>query len=162
MMSVRYAVWASMAGMFIPVMAVLNARLGRALGEPLHAAFVLFAVGLLATGVASLALTGVASLALTGRLPSPASLRLVAPIDFAGGAIVGFYIFSITLLAPRFGVGNAILFVMTAQLFTSAMIDHFGWFDAAARPMTALRAGGLALLLAGLWISQLSLRTPSH
>ncbi|MEQ1511993.1 MAG: DMT family transporter [Lysobacteraceae bacterium] len=154
MMYLRYAVWASMAGMFIPVMAVLNARLGRTLGEPLHAAFILFAVGLLATGLASLAFTG--------RLPSPAALRLVAPINFAGGAIVGFYIFSITLLAPRFGVGNAILFVMTAQIFTSAAIDHFGLFDAAVRPMTALRAGGLALLLAGLWISQLSAQTPAR
>ncbi len=147
MMWLRYAVWASMAGMFIPVMAVLNARMARTFGEPLHAAFVLFAVGLLATGLASIAFIG--------RLPSLASLRSIPPINFAGGMIVGFYIFSITSLAPRFGVGNAILFVMTAQIFTSAAIDHFGLFDAAIRPMTAVRAGGLLLLVAGLWVTQL-------
>lgn len=146
----RYALWASMAGLFIPVMAVLNARMGRTLGEPLHAAFVLFAVGLIATGLASMAFVG--------RLPSPTTLRLVAPIDFLGGAIVGFYIFSVTSLAPRFGVGNAILFVMTAQIFTSAAIDHFGGFGAPVRPMTWMRAGGLLLLLAGLWATQLSAR----
>jgi uncharacterized membrane protein YdcZ (DUF606 family) len=36
-------------------MAVLNARLGRSLGEPLQAVFILFAVGFVVSGVACLA-----------------------------------------------------------------------------------------------------------
>lgn len=144
----RYATWAAMAGMFIPVMAVLNARLGRALGEPIHAAFVLFSVGLLATGAASLLLTG--------RLPTPRSLAAVPKVDFVGGLIVGFYILSITMLAPRFGVGNAILFVMAAQIVTSAGIDHAGLFGATVRRLTLLRAAGLLLLLLGLTITQVA------
>jgi transporter family-2 protein len=148
MIYVRYALWAALAGAFIPVMAVLNARLGKALGEPIHAAFVLFAVGLIVTGVSSLALTG--------RLPTPSTLQLASPFEFAGGAIVAFYILSITMLAPRFGVGNAILFVMTAQIVTSASIDHFGLLGAAVRPMSGLRAAGLMTLLAGLAVTQIA------
>jgi hypothetical protein len=53
----RYALWAALAGAFVPVKAVLNARLGEALGAPTHAALVLFAVGLVATGAASLFFT---------------------------------------------------------------------------------------------------------
>ncbi|MFZ8458435.1 DMT family transporter, partial [Staphylococcus aureus] len=78
------------------------------------------------------------------------------PIDFAGGLIVGFYVLSITVLAPAFGVGNAILFVMVAQIFTSAAIDHFALFGAALRPVSLLRALGLVVLLVGLAISQLA------
>jgi transporter family-2 protein len=144
----RYALWAALAGAFIPVMAVLNARLGKALGAPTHAAFVLFAVGLVATGAASLFLTG--------RLPVPAALGAVAPANFAGGVIVAFYILSITMLATRFGVGNAILFAMVAQILMSAVIDHFGLFGMTARPMTVVRAAGIGVLLVGLAITQLA------
>lgn len=148
MMHLRYAIWASLAGVLIPVMAALNARTAKILGEPLHATFVLFAVGVIAAGAASLIFIG--------RLPSPTALRSVPPTNFVGGCIVGFYIFSVTMLVPRFGVGNAILFVMTAQVFTSAAIDHFGWLGVATRPLNPLRLGGLSLMLVGLWISQLT------
>ena len=144
----RYALWAVLAGAFIPVMAALNARLGKALGAPTHAAFVLFAVGLVATGAASLCLTG--------RLPVPAAFGAVAPANFAGGVIVAFYILSITMLATRFGVGNAILFAMVAQILMSAVIDHFGLFGMTIRPMTVVRAAGLGVLLVGLAITQLA------
>lgn len=70
--------------------------------------------------------------------------------------IVAFYVLSITTLAPRFGVGNAILFVMVAQIFTSAMIDHFGLIGVRARPVALVRVGGLFIMAAGLAITQLS------
>lgn len=143
----RYAIWAALAGAFIPVMAVLNARLGRTLGEPVHATFVLFAVGLVVTGLTSLVLTG--------RLPSPIMMLQVELINYGGGLIVGFYVLSITTLAPNFGVGNAILFVMMAQIFTSAAIDHFGFFGASVRQLTAVRLAGLALIALGLVFSQI-------
>lgn len=142
-----YAVWAAAAGALIPFMAILNARLGRTLGEPLFAPVVLFAVGF-ATALA------VALLA-SGQLPDLRQLPGARAIDFAGGAIVAGYVISVTLLAPRFGVGNAILFVMTAQIFTSALIDHFGLLGAAIRPVSALRAVGMAVMLAGLGMTQI-------
>lgn len=144
----RYALWAAVAGAFIPVMAVLNARLGKSLEAPAQAPVVLFAV--------ALASAMIASLALTGKLPSPDALRETAPVNLLGGVIVAFYVLSITMLAPRFGVGNAILFIMVAQIATSAAIDHFGLFGALVRPVTLLRAGGLSIMAAGLVIAQLS------
>lgn len=102
----RYALWAAAAGSFIPVMAVLNARLGKSLEAPAQAPVVLFAVALVSALIASLALTG--------KLPSPDALRETAPVNLFGGVIVAFDVLSITMLAPRFGVGNAILFVMVA------------------------------------------------
>jgi transporter family-2 protein len=148
MQYLRYALWAMAAGAFIPVMAVLNARLGRSLGEPLQAVFILFAVGFVVSGVACLLLTG--------SLPSVRALTQIPFVNLSGGLIVAFYVLSVTLLAPRFGIGNAILFVMVAQIFTSTAIDHFGMFGAIVRPVSLLRAGGLAVLLLGLVISQVA------
>jgi bacterial/archaeal transporter family-2 protein len=80
----------------------------------------------------------------------------VAPQQYAGGLIVGFYVLSITFLAPRFGVGNAILFVVTAQLLTSALIDHFALAGATLRPLTTMRALGLLVVITGVVITQIS------
>ena len=142
-----YAVWAAAAGALIPFMAILNGRLGRALGEPVLAPVILFAVGFLT----ALSI----GLALTGQVPDLRQALAARPIDFAGGAIVAGYVISITLLAPRFGIGNAILFVMTAQIFTSALIDHLGLLGAAIRPLTITRLWGLAIMLAGLALTQI-------
>ena len=148
MTDLRYALWAAAAGALIPVMAALNARLGRSLGDPGHAAMVLFAVAFAATSLVCLAFSGGG--------PSLSALAAAQPIDFSGGLIVAGYVLSITLLVRAFGVGNAILFVVTAQLFTSTAIDHFGLFGAAIRPLTGLRALGLALLLGGAALTQLA------
>ncbi|MDB0014309.1 DMT family transporter, partial [Alphaproteobacteria bacterium] len=54
--NIKYLIWALLAGSFIPVVGILNGRVGRALGEPLHASILLFAVAiLLAVTVAALA-----------------------------------------------------------------------------------------------------------
>jgi transporter family-2 protein len=148
MLYIRYALWAGAVGALIPVMAVLNARLGRVLAVPNHAAVILFAVGL-ATAV-------LVSLLSTGRLPSITALRGAQWADFAGGAIVAAYVLSITFLAPRFGVGNAILFAVCAQVITSALIDHFGLLGAQIRPVSSLRSAGLIVMLLGLSLSQYS------
>jgi bacterial/archaeal transporter family-2 protein len=148
MSSVSYAVWAFAAGALIPVMATLNAGLARAAGGQVQATVILFAVGL----IASLLL----ALATAIRLPDLHALAGAAPHQYMGGLIVGFYVLSITFLAPRFGVGNAILFAVTAQLVTSALIDHFAFAGATLRPLTMMRAVGLLIVIAGVVITQLS------
>ncbi len=144
----RLALWSLAAGAGIPVMAVLNARLGRALGEPLHAPMVLFVVGVI--------FVWVLGFSLTGRVPSVSAMAEMPKINLAGGLFVGFYVVSATFLAPRFGVGNFILFAMVAQILISAGIDHFGWFGAVERPVRLLRLGGLVVMVAGLAVAQVA------
>ena len=148
MSTVSYAIWAFAAGALIPLMAILNVGLARAAGGQLQATVILFATGL----IASLLLAVIT----TVRLPDLHALVRVAPHQYAGGVIVGFYVLSITFLAPRFGVGNAILFAVTAQLMTSALIDHFALAGATLRPLTTMRAVGLLIVIAGVVITQIS------
>lgn len=147
----RMALWSLAAGAGIPVMAVLNARLGRTLGEPLHAAMLLFCVAFV--------FVAVVGLGFTGKLPSVALLADMPKINLAGGLFVGFYVISATFLAPRFGVGNFILFAMVAQIIVSATIDHFGMFGAAVREVGWLRLTGIAVMIAGLAIAQIAAST---
>ena len=136
MSTVSYALWAFAAGGLIPLMAILNAGLARGVG------------GL----VASLLVAATA----TVRIPELAAIARIAPSQYLGGVIVAFYVLSITFLAPRFGVGNAILFAVTAQLFSSAVIDHFALAGAALRPLTTLRLIGLTIVISGVVLTQIA------
>jgi transporter family-2 protein len=148
MSTVSYALWAFAAGALIPLVALLNAGIARATGGQIQATIILFAIGL----IASLLLAVI----MTVRLPDLHTLLRIAPQQYAGGVIVGFYVLSITYLAPRFGVGNAILFVVTAQLITSALMDHFGLAGAAVRPLSMMRAVGLLIVIIGVVVTQIS------
>jgi bacterial/archaeal transporter family-2 protein len=142
------AAWAFAAGALIPVMGILNAGLGRVLGSAPLAGVVLFVVALAAAVLVTLVSRP--------TMPILADMS-TAPIRLCfGGLIVAFYVLSVTILVPRFGVGNTILFAMTAQIFSSAAIDHFGLFGAQIRPVGVLRSAGLLLMIAGLFIAQLS------
>ena len=143
--TVRYAAVMLAAGIGIPVLAALNAQLGARIGSPAAAATVLFVVAFLGT-VAILVLTG--GQAALARLPGqPAHL-------FLAGLLVAFYVLSITWIAPRFGVGNAVFFVLLGQLISAALIDHFGLMAALPKPISWTRAAGIALMAAGVLLTQ--------
>lgn len=136
------------AGIGIPVLAALNARLGANIGSPAAAAFILFIVAVSATCVVML-VTGPQALT---RLPGqPWHL-------FLAGLLVAFYVLSITYVAPHFGIGNAVFFVLLGQLVSAAMIDHFGLFGAAQSPLTLIRAGGILVMAAGVALTQMAAR----
>ena len=139
--------WAFAAGALIPVMGGLNAQLSRAVGGAPAAAAILFSV----------ALAAAATLCVATRQPWPTGSQLAlapAPL-YLGGLIVAFYVLSVTILVPVFGIGNTILFAMTAQIVMSAAMDHFGLFGAPIRAVSSVRIAGLALMLAGLFLAQI-------
>lgn len=55
--------------------------------------------------------------------------------------------FSYTL--PRVGAAGALVLLIVAQLGVGMLIDHFGWFGVAIRPIDASRVLATVLLLAG-------------
>jgi len=68
--------------------------------------------------------------------------------------LIAFYVLSITFIAPKFGVGNAVFFVLLGQLVSAAAIDHFGLFGAQISPLSVTRAGGITLMAAGVYLTQ--------
>lgn len=139
-----YALIMLIAGIGIPVLAALNAALGTRLGSPVAAAAILFVVALLS---ALLVLLFNNPRAVMGVMSAPKHLLL-------GGCLVAFYVLTITYVAPKFGVGNAVFFVLLGQLISAAAIDHFGLFGAQISPLSLTRAGGIAVMATGVFITQ--------
>lgn len=137
------------AGIGIPVLAALNAQLGSRLGSPALAAAILFVVAFLAAAAVALVVTTVA----TGTEPLSRALSQPRYL-YLGGTFVAFYVLSVTWIAPSFGVGNAIFFVLLGQLISAAAIDHFGLLGARPAPISLTRGAGIVLMAAGVLLTQ--------
>ena len=142
----RYAGIMLLAGVGIPLLAALNARLGARIGAPFAAAAVLFVVAFLVAATVML---------VSGQARALAALPSQPWHLFLGGLFVAFYVLSVTVVAPRFGVGNAVFCVLLGQMISAAAIDQFGLFGAVVRHITLTRAVGLGAMAAGLALIQL-------
>ena len=148
MFGVKYFIWALLAGAFIPLIGILNARVGRALGEPIYATVIVFFVAILIALLASVVF-GKSSLTIQ-------NLQSLAPFDYGAGLIVAFYVISATVLAPKIGVANFIVMAVSSQILFSLMIDHFGLFSAPVKPISITQLFGAVMLLIGLATTQLA------
>ncbi len=143
----QYAAIMLAAGIGVPILAALNAALGRLIGSPTAAAVVLFAIAFGASALVMILFPGMSALSKVAQAPKHLLLT---------GVLIAFYVLSITHVAPHFGVGNAVFFVLLGQLISTAAIDHFGLFGAQVTPLTWVRAGGIAVMAAGVAITQLA------
>ena len=138
-----YAFLMLFAGMGIPIMAALNAGLGAKLQSPALAATILFLVGLIGSTIFLLAFEGVPSSRLNREIPIYFNL---------GGLFVLFYVLSISWVAPRFGIGNAISFVLLGQLLAMITVDQFGLMGAQQTSLTWQRIIGLVFMSIGVFL----------
>jgi transporter family-2 protein len=139
------AAWSLLAGAGIPLIGVLNSGIARSVGNPFAATAIMFAVALLVAAGLTLPLHAA---------PTFAQLRGAPAVSYAGGLLICFYAFSATIIIPRFGAASFIAFILIAQLVTSALVDQFGLFGMARRPVEALRLVGLATIVIGIAIME--------
>jgi transporter family-2 protein len=127
------------AGAGLPVQAGVNAALARHAGRPEWAAFVNFAVGLVALAAWLSAL----------RLAPPPALALArAPWwSWTGGLLGAFYVSAVATLAPRLGVAATLGLAVAGQMVAALGLDRLGALGLELRPMTPSRLAGAALLV---------------
>lgn len=145
--ALRYAFIMLAAGIGIPILAALNAQLGGRIGSPATAAMILAAVAFFGAFTYRLTIAGTDTVALGHLLAQPKHL-------FGAGLLMCFYLISVTTIAPRFGVGNAVFFVLMGQMISAALIDQFGLFGALVRPISVMRAAGIGFMALGLFLIQ--------
>lgn len=133
-----------MTGIGIPVMAALNADLGRGLGSPVAATAALWVVGLIMSLIV---------LAWAGLPKSPDFTSIPLP-NWFGAFFVLSYTLAVTYFAPRIGIGNAVFFVLIGQLIAAAAIDHFALLGAIKTPLTLKRGIGLVVMAIGVWLAK--------
>lgn len=133
------------AGVGIPILAALNAQLGARIGAPLAAGVVALTVAL---AVASVAVFVSGQGQHLARVPGQPVWLLLA------GTLMAFYLLSITCIAPRFGLGNAVFCVLLGQMAAATVIDHFGLFGARIVPLNGQRLAGILAMAGGLALIQ--------
>lgn len=72
-----------------------------------------------------------------GWLAGPLGLVIVGGIGFA---------------APRLGLARTLVITVAAQMIAALILDHFGAFGGVQRTFDAMRAAGLLLTVAGVWL----------
>lgn len=144
--NLTYAMIMAAAGIGIPVLAAMNATLGQKIGSPIMAAAILFSIAVIAAWI----------LAAGQGFQGFSELRLAPKHLFLAGLLVLFYVLSITFIAPRFGVGNAVFFVLVGQIISATVIDHFGLFGAAVTQINWTRALGLGFMVGGIGLTRLT------
>lgn len=141
---VFYAVFMLVVGLGIPVFAALNGDLGSRLNSPILAAMIALFVGIV---------TCAGFMFLSGEIPSLSSETSIPVYSYLGGLFIVFYVLGITWVAPKFGVGNAVAFVLLGQLISMTIIDHYSLLGAAYHPMSGQRIVGLLLMAVGVFFS---------
>jgi len=137
---------ALIAGALIPVQAAANAALSKSInGNVPFAALTLFIVASMATVIGAF-VNG-------AEAPTLAAFRAAPWWSYTGGLIVGFYVFTITFLTPRLGVGTAISLIVTGQVMAALTIDHFGLLRSLTFPLTPSRVFGAALMALGAFLA---------
>lgn len=145
-----YSMLAVLAGVAVPILATINSAYGQAIGNVHWASLTLCVVAFLTVLVVTLA-SGVST-------PNMAVFKNVSWWHFLGGCFFAIYIVSITFVAPKIGVGNAIIFVVVAQIFTAVTIDHFGLLGASIQQLDWKRSLGVIFLIIGVALAR---STPS-
>jgi transporter family-2 protein len=127
------------AGAGLPVQAGVNAAMARHVGRPEWAAFVNFAVGIVALGAWLVAL----------RLAPPPALAVGRAPWWAwtGGLLGAFYVSAVVMLTPRLGVAATLGLAVAGQMLAALAMDQLGALGLELRPMTPSRLVGAALLV---------------
>jgi len=140
---ILYAFIMLVAGIGIPIMGALSGGLGAKLQSPALAAVILFVVGFILS---------IAFLFFVEGLPKEIPKTIIPIQYYFGGVFIVLYTLSITWVGPKFGIGNAVSFVLLGQLISMSVIDHFGLMGALTYPITLQRLAGLFLMALGVFL----------
>ena len=136
-----YAGLALLSGAALAVQVGLNNGLRERMGHPVQAALISFATGTLALLAFALAI----------RPPWPRASSLAgSPWWIWMGGVVGVtYIMAAVTFSNRLGAAGWLGVVVTGQILTSVLLDHFGLVGFPVHPAGPWRLVGVGLLLAG-------------
>ena len=117
-----------------------NAKMMGAVGSPVNAAFVSFAVGTAALGILAVVLQVRPDLAASRALPWYA---------WIGGLYGAIFVVAAAWGVPRLGVATTIILMVAGQLLLSVVLDHFGAMGMPKQPISLGRIAGVAMVIAG-------------
>jgi bacterial/archaeal transporter family-2 protein len=146
-----WIVLALLAGAVLPVQGAVNGLLRADIGAPLTVGAVSFFVATLSMAIA---LTSV--IAFTDQ-PKPhfSQLAAVPWWGWLGGFAGAFYVTAVFTAIPVIGTAATVGLTVAGQQIASVFVDSYGWFRLPIRPVSALRLGGVGMLIFGVAVIKL-------
>lgn len=117
-----------------------NARLAAAVGSPVNAALVSFAVGTVALAFVALTLQA---------RPDVAAMKTLPAWAWLGGLYGCVFVVAAAWGVPKIGVAMTIVLMVAGQLVLSLILDHFGALGVPQQPISLSRIVGVALVIGG-------------
>jgi len=133
--------------MILPVQALLNAKMGKAIQSPVYASLVSFIVGSVALYVYA-AFTKVNFSNITNSFSLSYSVWLA-------GILGAFYVTAVLILTPKLGATLTFSLIIAGQLGIAIFLDHFGLLGVATHLFNWYRFFGIMLILAGVILIRL-------
>jgi bacterial/archaeal transporter family-2 protein len=148
----RWVLLGLAAGAALPLQGAVNAQLRVDLDAPITVGAFSFAV---ATATMAVVL---ATLVRLRRAPGPrlGSLGRLPWWGWLGGVIGPTYVVAVFLLLPEIGAAATVGLTVAGQQLASLVVDQRGLLRLPRRPLTRARLAGVALLLAGVALIQLT------
>lgn len=130
-------------GGLLAAQAPINGQLGLHVGK-LQAALISFFVGT--------ALLSLLVFVFAGGFPDGVGVGTLPWYYFIGGLLGAGYITTVIFTVGTLGAGGITAATVSAQLFTSMLLDQFGAFGLDKHPITWTRLAGVLLLAAGTYL----------
>jgi bacterial/archaeal transporter family-2 protein len=140
MSNILWILLALFAGTMLPLQGALNTKLGHEGQSPFHASMISFIIGAISVAL---------YVFLTRQNVSWTGLRGATAYAWLGGILGAFYVTVIILAFPKLGPGLTFALVVAGQMIISMLLEHFDILVAQQNPITAVRLGGVALIIAG-------------
>lgn len=140
-MAILYFLMALVAGGLMPMQAAINHKLSATVQHPVSAAFISFAVGTVALFVYMIG----ASI----PLQNLALARNASLVSWLGGLCGAFFVTSVVLVVPRFGVALTFSILILGQMLATLPMDHFGFLDTPVKEINLPRVIGVLMVIGG-------------
>lgn len=131
-----------LGGMCAATQTAVNGELGRLLSSPINATVVSF-------------LGGTLGLVVVVLLIEKSFARLTTPMQgkpiwiWFGGVLSALFIYTSIWLVPQIGTGQVVILMLIGSICGSLLVDQFGLFGVARKPVALMQVLGVVLLLIG-------------
>lgn len=141
-------IMAVLAGMLMAVQVAINGHLGVLIGSTVHAALISFMVGI----PVLLIINAVQGTYKNMTFP----IRQRAPFwIWLGGIFGALYVLFNAINAPMIGTGAVVVLTLLGQIFSSTLVEQFGWFRTPKNRIKLIQIIGLAGMLIGVILIKL-------
>ena len=138
-----YFFLAFIGGLFLPLQALINARLAGELSSSVWAAFISFATGTI--------LLGIYLIVSRTTAPSINQLTNLPAWMFTGGLLGAFFVVIATMTVSKIGTAALISLIVLGQMLASIALDHYGILHA-NNSISMERLIGAGLILVGTYL----------